>query len=294
MRELTVLSPAKVNLSLRVLGARGDGLHDIESTVQPVSIFDEVRVRVSERRGVRLRADSPQTPADESNTAFAAAKLFMEEAGIGGGADIFLKKNIPAGAGLGGGSGNAAAVLAGLNRIFRAFTAEDLRRIGGRVGADVPLFIGCRACRVSGAGGEVEHLDGFPLFHYVVCFPGRGLATADVYREWDGLGSGGKTRGEPAEFRLPGAPVETVNDLEPAAFSLCPALRDFRDRLASVCGAAFLMTGSGSAFFSVFEDPGEARAAFDRAGGAGDFERFLARGVDGWREKTGGRFSAGV
>ncbi len=304
--EFTILSPAKINLNLRVLGAREDGFHEIESTVQPVDIFDEVRMRISKRGGVSLRADSPGIPFAEKNTAFIAARLFMQKAGIAAGADIFLKKNIPAGAGLGGGSGNAAAVLAGLNRVFGVFGDKELREIGGEVGADVPLFINCRACGVSGTGGKVKILNDFPLFSYVVCFPGFECRTADVYKKWDRLNpsasreGGNPPRGESQsrgcgeQLWRASPPVEMANDLEPAAFCLYPRLADFRVRLGSDCDVPFLMTGSGSAFFSVFEKESEAREVFERIGSAGDFQCFLARGVEGWREKNGERFSAGL
>lgn len=292
MKEFTILSPAKINLNLRVTGSTGDGLHQMESVVQPVGIFDEVCLRISKKGGISLKTEAPAgIPESGENTAFIAADIFMKEAGIARGVEIFIRKNIPAGAGLGGGSGNAAAVLAGLNRFFRVFSEEELRRIGRKIGADVPLFIGCRACRVRGTGERVEPINGFPLFFYVVCFPGFESATADVYRKWDSL--------EPAlrrekKFWNVGGSIEMTNDLEPAAFSLYPALARLRAAISLRCGVPFLMTGSGSAFFSVFEKGGRARRVFDMIGGTGEFECFLVRGIEGWREKSGRGFSAGL
>ncbi len=291
MSDFTVLSPAKLNLNLRVLGSRKDGLHDIESVVQTVNIFDEVHIRLKKQGGVSLRANALNTPP-EKNTAFAAAELFLKEAGITDGVEISLEKNIPAGSGLGGGSGNAAAVLAGLNRVFRVFSEESLRRIGGKVGADVPLFINCRACRISGAGEKAEPLNGFPLLSYVVFVPPVVSRTADVYRRWDDLPPFKSRNGR--KFWNITPRTEMINDLEPAAFSLHPKLVLFHDMIDSAFNIPFLMTGSGSAFFSVFEDENEAQAVFDRAGKAGNFKCFFARAIEGWREKTGARFSPGL
>ncbi len=291
MSEFTVLSPAKVNLNLRVLDLRDNGFHNIESTVQPVSIFDEVRIRVLPKGGVSLIIDGPcPVPAGE-NTAFIAAQLFVKEAGLECGVEIFLKKNIPSGAGLGGGSGNAAAVLAGLNRIFDVLRYETLCEIGNKVGSDVPLFLRCGACRISGTGATVEPLKNFPSFVYLICFPGFESRTEEVYRRWDELGLHIPPRGSAEKFWHVNPPVEMINDLQPAAFSLYPELARFYSLIEAGYGVPFLMTGSGSAFVSVFQDEKEAAPVFERIKRAGGFECFLACGIEGWREKTGERFS---
>lgn len=295
MKEFTVLSPAKINLNLRVIGPREDGLHDMESVVQPVGIFDEVCLRISKKGGISLKTESPASiPESGGNTAFIAADMFMKEAGIACGVEIFIRKNIPAGAGLGGGSGNAAAVLAGLNRFFRIFSEEELRKIGRKIGADVPLFIGCRACRVWGTGEKVEPINDFPLFFYVVCFPGFESGTADVYGKWDSLNIHKPTLRREKKFWNIGGGIEMMNDLEPAAFSLYPGLARLRAAISLRCGVPFLMTGSGSAFFSVFEKGVRARHVFEMIRGSAEFECFLVRGIEGWREKSGRGFSAGL
>lgn len=287
MSEFTILSPAKVNLNLRVKGKRPDGLHDIESVVQTVGIFDEVTVTVRRTPGVSRTPEvsltcPPGCGPEEKNTAFLAANLFFQKSGAGGGADIVLKKTIPPGAGLGGASGNAAAVLTALNRATGVFTAGELRLIGGEVGSDVPLFFGGGTCRVSGAGETVEPLGGFPRLHYVVCFPGFECSTAEVYKRWDETGfrteTGGRTDGGKWDTCFP---LEAGNDLERAAFSLCGRLGGFHRLLEKKGGARFRMTGSGSAFFSVFASAASARAVFEKVRGAAH-RCFLAASVPGF------------
>ena len=281
MSEFTILSPAKVNLNLRVKGKRPGGLHNIESVVQPVGVFDEVRVRVLRSPEITVRCE-PGCGPEEKNTAFVAARLFFLKAGTGGGAEIHLKKSIPAGAGLGGASGNAAAVLFLLNRAAGVFSARELQLIGSEVGSDVPLFFGRGACRVSNAGETVEPLGEFPRLHYVICFPGFECSTAEVYKRWDET----VPAAEPgAEMWDVGFPVEAGNDLERAALSLHGRLGAFRSLLEERGGARFRMTGSGSAFFSVFETAAAARAVFERVRGASRGGKcFLTASVSGLRE----------
>ncbi|WP_462137115.1 4-(cytidine 5'-diphospho)-2-C-methyl-D-erythritol kinase [Candidatus Mycalebacterium sp.] len=280
MKEFTLLSPAKINLNLHVTGVRTDGFHDIKSTVQPVGIFDKVGVRVSAEPGKIVVAGCEGAP--EKNTAFVAANLFLQKAEIKCGVEISLKKNIPSGAGLGGGSGNAAAVLVGLNRVFGAFDSETLREIAGMVGSDVPLFIDCKACEISGRGEKVKPIEGFPLLNYVVCFPGFESLTADVYRKWDELNPSGKQRENSKKMWGVSCPVEMVNALEAAAFSLYPELARFCALISADYGIPVLMTGSGSSFFSVFEDEETAREVFERIKKEADFDCFLTRGIEGW------------
>ncbi len=291
MKEFTILSPAKINLNLRVTCALAGGMHEIESVVQPVDIFDEVRIEMTGDSGVTLETNTPVCPPEE-NTAFTAAKLFFEKSGVRAGARIFLNKKIPAGAGLGGGSGNAAAVLVCLNRATGAFSSRALRELARKTGSDVSLFIDCETCRVSGAGEKTEPLKQFPLLFYVVCFPGFPSQTADVYRKWDGLAASPARAGGKKMWNI-SPPLEMVNDLEPPAFALYPDLARFCGRLEADSGAAFRMTGSGSAFFSVFEDETNARAVFDIVN-SGDFDCFLARGINGWKGKGGGEFASGL
>ena len=280
MSEFTILSPAKVNLNLRVKGKRPDGLHSIESVVQPVGIFDEVSVRTLKSPGVAVHC-GPECGPGEQNTAFVAANLFFLKSGAGGGAEIILKKSIPAGAGLGGASGNAAAVLSALNRAFGVFSDDELRFMGSEVGSDVPLFFGRGACRISDTGGTVETLGQFPPLHYVVCFPGFECSTAEVYGRWDETRPAPEAKAEMWDINFP---LEAGNDLERAAVSLRSGLGEFRSLLEERGGARFRMTGSGSAFFSVFDTASAARAVYERVRGASRAGKFfLTASVEGLR-----------
>src|SRR5512142_2546262 len=140
MKEVTLRSPAKINLCLSVLGKRPDGYHEVEMLMQMVGLFDEVTVKLS-GTGIAVNCDADDVPSGDGNIAWKAAREFLKAAGSSAGFTIEIKKNIPVAAGLGGGSGNAAAVIAAANSLIgAAFGRERLAEIGARVGMDVPFF----------------------------------------------------------------------------------------------------------------------------------------------------------
>src|SRR5690606_9977672 len=164
MSSLTLLSPAKINLTLEVLRRREDGYHEIRSIVQPIDLFDEVRLEPAPD-DIELSSSGMDIPSGEDNLAWKAASLYFKESGVEAGVKIDLRKKIPAGSGLGGGSGNAAAVLTGLNKMYGAFTDDELINMSPVLGADVPLFIRPATALVEGIGEKLTPLRGFPLFY---------------------------------------------------------------------------------------------------------------------------------
>ena len=184
MSSVRLLSPAKVNLFLRVLGRRPDGYHEIQSLAQPVSLFDEIAVSVGEGGGVSLSAAGKEVPSGGDNLAAAAASAYLEEASLEKRVSVAIRKKIPIGAGLGGGSSNAAAVLAGLDRLLGKLGEEDILRVAARLGADVPFFTKSASSFMEGVGERVRVLPDFPLFHYVIVFPEKSVSTREVYRRW--------------------------------------------------------------------------------------------------------------
>ena len=250
-------APAKVNVSLLVGSAAADGYHPIESLVQTVELCDSLTVEESDEDSfVVTGADLDE----EDNLVVAALRSVRDRAFVPP-VDMRLDKRIPIGAGLGGGSSDAAAMLlaaTGLARQPRS-VAEEL---APGLGSDVPLFLIGGSIQVSGYGELIEAQRPLEGFAIAIAVPGFELATADVYRRWDRMqgpvGKEAPTRSLPGALR-DGMPIR--NDLTPAAMDLEPSLGDFLADLSDRWGVPALMTGSGSACFGLFGDVGEARDA---------------------------------
>ncbi len=265
--KLRVLAHAKLNLCLRVVGRREDGFHLLQSLVAAVDLCDEILL-FPQRAGIELAAPADLGPREE-NLAVRAARALLPTASPG--VRIVLHKRIPPGAGLGGGSADAAAVLAGLNELFSlGRTPRELAEIGVKLGADVPFFFGPCPAWVEGIGERITPLD-LPLPPaFLILVPPIRCPTPDVYQAFDDLGL-------PISPSTPSPRELTMgNDLWPAAVRLAPALLPLREELARVSPGPVGMTGSGSALFAPFPSPAEARHARDRLWGHVDGELFVA------------------
>jgi len=293
-RDVRVVARAKLTLSLRVLGLRPDGYHDIEALV--VSLrepHDVVGLRIQAPFGVRVRLSGRAVigvPVDDTNLAARAARLLLDAAADGedpgpwaaSGLDVSLHKTIPIGAGLGGGSADAAGTLVGGARLLGlGFDATRLAALGASLGSDVPFCVAGGAAWMRGRGEIVEPLaafsgwaglsagpdsdGGLPL---VVAVPPFGLATRTVYRAWDELGGPSSTRmvATPAALAGLGLPDELVNDLEPAAEHVESRLRPFREALEALAGAPALLAGSGSAYVVPVASAARAAVLANQAG----------------------------
>ena len=254
MSSLTRLSPAKINLTLRVGNVRDDGFHEIESLVARVSLCDTVTVTPRDDQRWTVACDDPSLPSDEDNLAWQAVRRLAEAAGLKRGVHVAIEKRIPAGAGLGGGSSNAATVLTLLNELWGVgYSTEELGRIGAEIGSDVPLFLYGPVCILRGRGELIESVSQ-PLSADVLLFlPEIHCATPAVYGAWDRMSE------HPARpplkavldrFDEPARLAEVLfNDLEAPAAAVSPELATLAERLREVCPGPVRMTGSGSAFF---------------------------------------------
>lgn len=285
MHSITLLSPAKINLTLEVIRKRQDGYHDIRSIVQPINLFDEVRIEVEKGDGITLESTGIEIPRGKENLAWRAAEVFLKECGISLKIRIFIKKRIPVGAGLGGGSGNAAAVLVGINRITNKFSEDDLIRFSSKIGADVPLFIHCRSSIIEGIGDKVTLISSFPLFYYVLLNPGFEVSTKRIYELWDeafkeeGLIRDGIEH-KISLFRRGEFPL--INDLEKLAIAIYPEIKNLREKLISMDVEAVSMTGSGPTVFGLFNDEKKAKMIYDYFRDSTKFKVFFAQGISGW------------
>ena len=184
--SLTVLAPSKLNLSLDVCGVLPNGYHELRSVMQAIDWCDEITVALAPEAGIRLTCDGG-IPADERNLAHRAAALFFEFTGQQQGCVIDVKKHIPAEAGMGGGSSDAAAVLRALNELTGTAVSEpDLLALAAKIGADVPFFLIGGTVLATGIGTDLTPLPPLPDCTFVVVRPTGGVSTPEAYRRLDG------------------------------------------------------------------------------------------------------------
>ncbi|MBI3327482.1 MAG: 4-(cytidine 5'-diphospho)-2-C-methyl-D-erythritol kinase [Nitrospinae bacterium] len=260
-----VLAPAKVNLYLRIVGRRPDGYHLLDSLVVPVSLYDEMTIEAGRGQPeIVITCDDPTVPADETNLACKAAALLCKEANVQARVAIDLRKRIPAGAGLGGGSSDAATVLKSLNTLLAlGLTEAHLCELGARLGADVPFFIPCRPAWIEGAGEILMKVQALPCRWLVIVVPPFGVSTPWAYRRFDELPP---VENPPVSVMrlVPGQwppPELLINDLERAVLPEYPLIAEIKDCLLRLGAEGALMSGSGSAVFGVFPN----RAAAEQA-----------------------------
>ncbi|MDY7009316.1 MAG: 4-(cytidine 5'-diphospho)-2-C-methyl-D-erythritol kinase [Planctomycetota bacterium] len=257
-------APAKINLTLRVGGRRDDGYHELDSTVAKVTLYDELILRPRPDGQIRLTCSGLDCGATEENLVLRAAKLMGDRSN---GADIELIKRIPAGAGLGGGSSDAASVLSALNQLWQLnLSRERLINLAEKIGSDAPLFLDGPAVRMQGRGEIIEPVTIHP-FAALLYLPNLHCRTEEVYASYDADGNPQSTicnpqlEGPPSRWRS-----ELFNDLTAAAVRVCPPLADISSRLAEATGLPVHMTGSGSAMFVICDDRVEAQSSADRLG----------------------------
>lgn len=269
---MRIRAPAKVNLYLRVVGKREDGYHLIDSLMVPVSLYDEIEItrpKVAKAgKGVlKVTCDHPQVPSGKGNLAYRAASLLLGKKGTYDPLHVQIRKRIPVGGGVGGGSSDAAATLLGLNRLLRlGYRQSDLLSMAAMLGADVPFFIHGRPARARGIGEKLTPLASFPRLWMIILYPGFPVSTRWVYQNLDfkltkvkGNTSMNFSLQEPKRLaRL------LVNDLEKVTIHRYPRIALLKERLMEEGAVGALMSGSGSSVFGIFAGEQAARKAFRR------------------------------
>lgn len=265
VKLISAFAPAKLNLYLRVVGRRADGYHELDSIFVPISIGDRVAIetRPSDRSAVNLCGSFGNLPADERNLAVRAAAEFMREFAVTAEVLIDLRKSIPSGAGLGGGSSDAATVLRMMATLFRIDQPARLARLAVSIGADVPFFLDPVPARVTGIGERIAPLDQFAQFALVVAVASIEVPTVAVFRDlkpqdWSGPASDADVRAIAAGES---APRLFVNDLARAAITRWPEIARVKARLEELGAHAASMTGSGAGVFGIFASPDAANRA---------------------------------
>lgn len=270
MLSLELSSPCKVNLLLNILGKREDGFHALETVMQPVRLHDNLSFH---RTGSDIQLTSSETtlPVDARNLVHRAARAFLDAAGLREGVKMHLEKRIPLAAGLGGGSGNAATTLLGLNELFgEPLRHEDLHQIASSLGSDIPFFLQKRPALATGRGEIITPLDPFPALRgtaLLLIHPGFGIATAWAYaqlRRFPEALNGRPGRGQELIDKLQGDDLAAVggafyNSLEAPALEKFPLLAIFQEFLRAHGAVAAMMSGSGSTTFAVIPTEAVAR-----------------------------------
>ncbi len=265
MQSLTVKSPSKINLVLKIIRRRPDGYHELATLFHRISLSDTLTIQ-KRKEGFKLRCSKRGLPVDETNLITKAYRKLQGKVKNLGGAEVFLKKQVPMGAGLGGGSGNAAAFLTGMKKLYGLkISTRELLALGGQLGADVPFFIhNINQGLGIGKGDRIKPLKTRTKHWFVLVASSRGLSTKEVYEN---------TIPPPKPLSLTKVSraitmlsaflekraydqVEAFleNDLEYSAFRLRPTLRKIITRIKKDGVPLTRMTGSGPTVFSILPD----------------------------------------
>ena len=270
MRSIDVNAYAKINLSLDIVGRREDGYHTVDMVMQSVSLSDKVRVALNETGEVTLACSKPHIPADMRNTAYKAARYFLDATGLSYGADIYIEKVVPDQAGMGGGSADAAAVLRALNYLCEQELGEaplntaEMLYIGMRIGADVPFCILNGTQRCGGVGEIMIPLRDMPSCGLVVVKPDVSVSTPEAYKQCDTKPDSGM-RYTPGlvlavESGHVGAIAERLGNRFDDALAI-PEVQEIKEALLAGGAMNAVMTGSGSAVFGIYESEAAAQGA---------------------------------
>lgn len=277
--SIKVLTPAKINLFLEVLGKRPDGFHELQTLITGIDLFDQLVISRTDKSGIELRCKwNPETlaasknfpsiwgdlPQGSSNLVYSAANLFLERCEIRAGLEIDLVKSIPSQAGLGGASSNAAGTLIALNEFFQAGCDDTtLLEWSAELGSDLPFFVFSKLAICEGRGERVRLCEQAPDIYFVVVKPDFGLSTPEIF-------SRVSIPESPQPLDLSGL-IETqidwqkvvFNRLQEPAIEVAPQIAVICDRLLALGCTAAQMTGSGSCCYGMCESPQEAQAIAD-------------------------------
>lgn len=280
---MRLTSYAKINLGLRVLRKRPDGYHDIETILQTIDLADTIDFQPTSGK-IEVRCEHPAVPEDEDNLAYRAARLLKGESGTKKGVRITITKQIPVGAGLGGGSSNTAATLVGLNRLWNLnLTEEQLLPLAVRTGADVAFFLRGGTAYATGKGEKLRFLPSAPEMWLVLFYPGFRVSTAWAYKNlkmgltkrFKYISLGSVLKGGLCWRNL----VDCLdNDLEHPVGKRYPIIRKVKAALISWGALGVAMSGSGPTVYGIFEDEATARWAYQKLNDE-EGEAFLSRPI---------------
>ena len=270
MKSIKLKAYGKINLGLDVLGKRDDGYHDLDMIMQSVDLHDVITITKNDSGEITVKSSTSKIPNDKSNLAYRAAKLLMEEFNIEKGVEIEIEKNIPISGGMAGGSADCAAVLKGMNKLFKLkLTEQQLMARGVRLGADVPFCIMGKTARAEGIGEVLTPIPNKLKGYLVIAKPPISVSTGFAYGQIDKV----KIKNRPDTEGI----IEAIkeNDLNSLAKTICNVfeevtipehkeIEEIKTKLKD-CGALnAMMSGSGPTVFGIFDDKNKAVEAIDR------------------------------
>jgi 4-diphosphocytidyl-2-C-methyl-D-erythritol kinase len=269
MDKIQVLAPAKINLTLDVIGKRPDGYHEVEMVMQALELHDTLSFEKHENN-IQLTCNWPSIPVNEKNLVYKIAVALKERTGYPGGATIHIHKEIPMEAGLAGGSSDAAAALKGLNELWNLkLSLEELMEIGGAIGADIPFCLIGGTALATGKGEKLKVLKSASPLWIVLAKPTIGVSTAMVYQNFNLA----KVEKHPntkvminalKENNFQGIVVNLGNVLETVTLELYPELKKIKAQLKELGAHGVLMSGSGPTIFGIFMEKDPAQEALNQ------------------------------
>ena len=288
MNVIQLKARAKINLGLDVVRKREDGYHEVRMIMQTISLHDQITLRLSAQPGIRVKTNLYYLPVNEDNLVHKAAKLLMEEFDIRQGVSIGLRKNIPVAAGMAGGSADAAAVLVGINRLFRlGLSQKELMERAVKIGADVPYCVMRGTALAEGIGEKLTPLPPMPDCFILIAKPKIHVSTKFVY--------GNLRANELREHPDIDGQIEAIrekdlnklarkmgNVLETVTIPAYPVIQQIKDLMMEGGALGAMMSGSGPTVFGLFENAEEAKAAGERIRQqTGSQQVYLCRRFDG-------------
>jgi len=260
MREVRMKARAKINISLDVVRKREDGYHDLSMIMQTVDVFDKVNIKRIKKDEILLKTNLPFLPVDDKNLVVQVIKYMKSEFNIKEGVFVDLYKVIPIGAGLAGGSADAAVTIKGMNKLFNLkLSLKDMMEIGKNFGADIPYCINEGTALAEGIGEKITYLKDFPKCHIVICKPTFSISTGSIFRDLDISMIKEKPNTSLLIDSINNGDIHTIaknlcNVLETVTIKKYPQIKDIKDEMINQGALGSLMSGSGSAVFGIFDN----------------------------------------
>lgn len=268
MNSISLKSRAKINLSIDVIGKREDGYHIVEMIMQTIDLYDDIKLKELEEDNIIIKSECSYIPLNEDNIVYKAAKLIKEKMDIKKGIEIFIKKNIPVAAGMAGGSSNAAAVLVGLNELWKlGLSKDELRDQGLKLGADVPFCIEGGTALAEGIGEKLTYIKGINKdVNILVCKPDIFVSTKEVYQSLDIKNIEKRPDNKLLIEKLKNDDIVSVsnnmvNVLEEVTSKKYSDIKVIEDIIAKNGAMGTMMSGSGPTVFGFFDNEEKAKRA---------------------------------
>lgn len=286
MKKIEIKSRAKVNLSLDVVGKRSNGYHEVDMIMQQIDLYDLLVLEKISGKSIEIECSNPYVPTDDRNIVYKAIEAVNEYLNIKNGIKIIINKNIPVAAGLGGGSSNAASAIKAYNKLYDlGLSKEEMKKIGGKIGADVPFFFEGGCCRATGIGEILEPIKGLDYGWIVLCKPNIGVSTESIYKS---LNYPLIKKHPDVDGMVEALEAEDImmlskklgNVLEQVTLKRHSVVKDIKNRMLESNALGVLMSGSGPTVFGIFKNYKSGKKMLKKLGSIYN-ETYLIRAFNG-------------